>query len=310
MTQPSFNAASFTATNRSCRNPGPKSDPNSAATIPVPIVISQRHLSLFEQCPRRYQAEILDRRSLPISDPQRRALQRGQQFHHLLQQRALGIVGQIHDPQLDRWLDRWQQTASLQPHADPSQYYLAEHTRTLALPPFELLVRYDALIADRDRADILDWKTYARPKHPQKLANNWQTRLYRYVLAATSDYPPERIAMVYWFAEPAQSEAEITNDVNDQGRRDKTGGDRVTLAYDLEQFKQDHHEITHLLDRLTTAREAAASSSRGLFPTRHELGQPCGPQECACLQLQLLDEGKSEPTIAVRDLSEIAEIAP
>ena len=164
MAQFPLDTASSRATNRSpfhgdlAATPplDPNPNPHPVDPIPAPIVISQRHLSLFEQCPRRYQAEILDRRSLPISEPQRQALQRGQRFHHLLQQRALGITSQTHDPQLDRWLDRLGQAATLQPHADPSQYYLAEHTRTLALPPFELLVRYDALIADHDRAEIID----------------------------------------------------------------------------------------------------------------------------------------------------------
>jgi hypothetical protein len=223
-------------------------------------------------------------------------------------------MSQLHDPQLDRWLDRLQSSAALQPHDDPSQYYLAEHTRTLALPPFELLVRYDALIADGDRAEIIDWKTYARPKHPQTLAKSWQTRLYRYVLAATSDYPPDRIAMVYWFAEPAKS---ATNSTNPQG---KTASDRVTFPYDIDQFKRDHHAIAHLLDRLATLLAAAGTPQP--FPTRLDLGQPCDPQDCACVQLQLLRttelstersigrDTESEAAIRVGDISEIEELAP
>jgi hypothetical protein len=290
----------------------PRSQPSpdrSPAQNPAPpaLIISQRHLSLFEQCPRHYQAEILDRRSLPISDDQRHALQRGQQFHHLLQQRALGITSQLHDPQLDRWLDRLHNSATLQPHDDPSQYYLAEHTRTLALPPFTLLVRYDALIADRDRADIIDWKTYARPRQPQKLAHHWQTRLYRYVLAATSDYPPERIAMVYWFAEPtagAMGKGDRDDDTGDLGHQGTS--DRVTLPYSIDQFKRDHHDIAGLLDRLATNLTQDQS-----FPTRLDLGQPCNPDRCACVQLQLFGDRESDPAaIELGDINEIPEVVP
>ncbi len=310
MTTPSLGS-----TPRSQQNPD---RPPASPFSPQPsIIVSQRHLSLFEQCPRRYQAEILDRRSFPISDHQRHAIQRGQQFHHLLQQRALGITSQLHDPQLDRWLDRLQNTATLQPHDDPSQYYLAEHTRTLALPPFTLLVRYDALIADRDRADIIDWKTYARPKQPQKLAHHWQTRLYRYVLAATSDYPPERIAMVYWFAEPTAGAAGKMNRGNDMNdNNDHAVSDRVTLPYSTEQFKRDYHDIAHLLDRLAinlTHSEPTSSdpTQHQPFPTRLDLGQPCDPDHCACVQLQLFSDRESDPAaIKISDIDEIPEVVP
>jgi PD-(D/E)XK nuclease superfamily len=278
------------STDRSHPNPDPSPDRHSQTQ--APIVISQRHLSLFDHCPRHYQAEILEQRSLPISEHQRYALQRGQHFHHLLQQRALGVVSAIHDPQLDRWLDRLHHAAMLQPHGDSRVYQLAEHTRTLSMPPFTLLVRYDALIADRDRADIIDWKTYARPKQPQKLANHWQTRLYRYVLAATSEYPPDRITMVYWFAE---SEADA-----------RGGSDRVTFPYDADQFQRDDHEIRQLLDRLATYRLSPQVGPRPPFPNRLELGQPCDRDRCACLRLQLLsDRELGQPAIEIDDIDEV-----
>ncbi|NJN60577.1 MAG: PD-(D/E)XK nuclease family protein [Coleofasciculaceae cyanobacterium RL_1_1] len=288
--------------------PNPDRPPDYSSSTQRLIIVSQRHLSLFEHCPRRYQAEILDRRSLPISDQQRYALQRGQQFHHLLQQRALGITSQLHDPQLDRWLDRLQNSATLQPHDDPSQYYLAEHTRTLTLPPFTLLVRYDALIADGDHADIIDWKTYARPKHPQKLADHWQTRLYRYVLAATSHYPPERIAMVYWFAESTAGAAGKSDQSRD---RHVAVSDRVTLPYSADQFQRDHHDIARLLDRLAIHLTPANPAPHLPFPTRLDLGQPCDPTHCACIQLQLFGERSTDlAAIEPSDIAQIPEVVP
>ncbi|MGD1901082.1 MAG: PD-(D/E)XK nuclease family protein [Geitlerinemataceae cyanobacterium] len=245
-----------------------------------PIVVSQRHLSLFEQCPRRYQAEILERRELPIESNGRQALDRGQRFHHLLQQRALGLTVGGEDPQLDRWLDRLAQSAIATD--DPSKYHLAEHTRILALPPFELLVRYDALLANASGADIIDWKTYARPRQAQKLTQNWQTRLYRYVLAATSDYPPDRIAMVYWFAESREGEA----------------SNIVRLPYSAEGFDRDRHEIADLLERLARCRAGAH------FPRCRDLGRE--DPNCACLQLA--DEPETD-AIALPDFDDIEEVA-
>jgi ATP-dependent exoDNAse (exonuclease V) beta subunit len=58
-----------------------------------------------------------------------------------------------------------------------------------------LTVIYDLLIEAEDNAQILDWKTYPQPKEQNRLAKDWQTRLYLYVLAETSDYLPEQISM-------------------------------------------------------------------------------------------------------------------
>jgi hypothetical protein len=55
------------------------------------------------------------------------------------------------------------------------------------------------LITTPEQATILDWKSYLIPENRQKIARNWQTRLYLYALAETSRYAPEQIAMTYWF---------------------------------------------------------------------------------------------------------------
>ena len=75
----------------------------------------------------------------------------------------------------------------------------AEHSRTMGHGDFVLTVIYDLLIAQPDKAIILDWKTYRQPQKRANLAKNWQTRLYLYVLVETSEYTPEQITMTYWF---------------------------------------------------------------------------------------------------------------
>jgi len=67
-----------------------------------------------------------------------------------------------------------------------------------------LRVIYDRLVlinkAEQPHtAEILDWKTYAQPQDLRWIRQSWQTRLYLFVLAETSAYPPENISMTYWF---------------------------------------------------------------------------------------------------------------
>jgi PD-(D/E)XK nuclease superfamily len=92
--------------------------------------------------------------------------------------------------------------------ADGQMFRESEHYRTLQVQDYLLTVVYDLLIADGTKAQILDWKTYPKPANKEKLANHWQTLLYLYVLAETSDYQPEQISMTYWFI---QSEGKLQN---------------------------------------------------------------------------------------------------
>jgi hypothetical protein len=68
-----------------------------------------------------------------------------------------------------------------------------------------LTVIYDLILLESDRAVIFDWKTYLKPIDADKLAKNWQTRLYLYVLAETSAYPPDSLSMTYWFVQLPRS---------------------------------------------------------------------------------------------------------
>jgi len=64
-----------------------------------------------------------------------------------------------------------------------------------------LTVIYDLILLESDRAVIFDWKTYLKPIDADKLAKNWQTRLYLYVLAETAAYPLDSLSMTYWFVQ-------------------------------------------------------------------------------------------------------------
>ena len=98
---------------------------------------------------------------------------------------------------------------------------------------------YDLLLTGSHHAKILDWKTYPRPHHPVGLQQHWQTRLYPFVLAETSDYPPEMISMVYWFFQTADRANQAASP------------QRLTIAYSSAQHDRTRQDLTQLLDSLT-----------------------------------------------------------
>ncbi|MEM7554482.1 MAG: PD-(D/E)XK nuclease family protein [Cyanobacteria bacterium P01_A01_bin.84] len=195
------------------------------------IRISQGQLNVLERCPRQFQNTYLEQLYSP-SDPEHEKRQvLGSRFHLLIQQREMGLPIDSFlktDPQIQNWMKAFVNTVSLAPavgedglqqtSSSPSQQWIipklekqtfreSEHYRTLQVQSYLLTVIYDLLIADSSQGQIIDWKTYPKPQVKQKLESNWQTRLYLYLLAETSDYLPENIFMTYWFF-PKQGEAE------------------------------------------------------------------------------------------------------
>ena len=170
------------------------------------IQLSQGHLNLFSCCPRKFQHAYLDQLGSAVSPEQYAQQQWGTRFHQLMQQRELGLPIESlvqADVQLDRCLTAFIQAApdilTLDPDLPTQRFRQSEHQRSLKADRYLLVVVYDLLIADRYSAQILDWKTYARPRNQRWLEENWQTRLYPFVLAETSLYAPEQISITYWF---------------------------------------------------------------------------------------------------------------
>jgi CRISPR/Cas system-associated exonuclease Cas4 (RecB family) len=194
----------------------------SAMTAISPITsISQGHLNIWEICRRRYQYSFLEELSLPEADLQRKKnLLLGSNFHLLMQQKELGLdVSSLasSDPKLRSWIDAFE-------HQPPEMIKgdrLCEHRRTLEMQIemslnhsengdhgqayFVLTAIYDFLILGDRKAQILDWKTHQVAIAAEKLKTNWQTRLYLYLLAKTTNYAPEQLSMTYWFANTAES---------------------------------------------------------------------------------------------------------
>lgn len=188
--------------------------------------ISQSTLNLWQACPRKYQHQVLDNFHLPSESNTK--MEQGSRFHLLMQQRELGLdVSNLaaSDPQLQNWVSAFEHN----PPVMIDGYRHAEHLRTCKLNSFILTAIYDLLILGDDRAQILDWKTHDRPISAAVLQTNWQTRLYLYILAATTDYLPEQISMSYWFANT---------------------GTTVAIAYNSLDRDETHRELIQILSEM------------------------------------------------------------
>lgn len=166
-----------------------------------PLRLSQGHLNLLSTCPRKFQHLFLEQLSSPNPPEQQEKQNQGVRFHLLLQQWQLGLRVEPlvqEDPQLQGWFDAFMADASNILEFNPvhdKTLRQSEHERTLESQGYLLTVRYDLLISNAQQAKILDWKTYPRPQNSRWLQQNWQTRLYPFVLAETSPYDPEQLAM-------------------------------------------------------------------------------------------------------------------
>lgn len=215
------------------------------------IRLSQGQLNLLELCPPQFQRVYLEQLSLPISPDVQENLLWGNQFHQLMQQYFLGLS-------LDSILDRDQELKKIvnsllkgvkaQHHLNSQSWKEAEHYRSLEKGNYLLTAIYDLLIVNENKAEILDWKTYLQPQNKKKLENNWQTRLYLYLLAETSNYLPEQISMTYWFVKIPYEPQYLTFEYNDKLHQ-KTSLELENLCSDLDEyllgFNQSNIDFPH-----------------------------------------------------------------
>lgn len=197
--------------------------------------LSQGHLTDLNTCPRKFQHRYLDQLRLVPLNEQQASQQLGTQFHHLMQQHALGLDIQhlvTAHPKLQQWFTAYQQAPPPMIAGQP----LSEHQRLLWWQTFALVVVYDRLILGPTQAQILDWKTYQQPRQFQTLSQNWQTRLYLFVLAETTAYEPAHLSMTYWFAEA--------------GHDDPATASSVTVPYTAALHEHTRQDLTTLLDQL------------------------------------------------------------
>ncbi|NJN86261.1 MAG: PD-(D/E)XK nuclease family protein [Leptolyngbyaceae cyanobacterium SL_7_1] len=193
--------------------------------------ISQGQLNLLETCPRKFQHIYLDQFVSPIAPEQFERMTWGSRFHLLMQQRELGLpIDRVaEDNELQQRLQTFLQSQPQLFHPTSPQQRSSEHLETLEFQGVLLTVVYDLLILENQRAEILDWKTHPRPLDRQRLLQDWQTRLYLFVLAESTHYLPEQISITYWFVQGTDSTAtpqsrrfDYTPAWHQQTRRDLT----------------------------------------------------------------------------------------
>jgi hypothetical protein len=238
------------------------------------VRLSQSHLNLLSVCPPKFQQIYLDNLG-SIPDPkQQESMQWGNHFHLLMQQRELELPIEsllASDSELSTSVNDLIE-AVMEVLASKDDWREAEHCRTLGYGDFVLTVIYDLLVAQADKAIILDWKTYRKPQKRSNLANNWQTRLYLYVLAETSEYIPEQIQMTYWFVKSGKPQNVTFN--YSQVLHQQTEQDLSTLLTQLETWLQNYHrhqiDLTHQPDCQSKCPYSQLTGEETTSPTLHQ----------------------------------------
>lgn len=249
----------------------------------VLLQLSQSQLTLIEQCPRKFQYIYLDQLTTPLQAEQSEHLTRGSQVHHLMQQHELQLPQHtLHrlnnnletsrspithttpfNPQPDQIYPMVQALISAVPPRDETTVFRqSEYRLTLDWSDVLLTVIYDLLLLDSDHAHIFDWKTYLRPPNlqhlRQRLAQHWQTKLYPFVLVATSAYPPEAVDISYWFVKRnlhslADDEEQASPDQQPIYQKDADNPfepECLTFAYSDRLHQQTKQDLTQIITQL------------------------------------------------------------
>lgn len=258
--------------------------------------ISQGQLNTLAYCPRRFQHTYLEQLSVPPNPDQQAALTLGDRFHLLMQQRELGLAiapmqrSSEEEARIYDAVERFLASAPEVLRRDRVQFRQSEHRRTLPLDSFLLTVVYDLLILETDQAEILDWKTYATVPSPAILKDNWQHKLYPFVLAETSNYSPEQITLSYWFVRPhvAQTEAPPTHlkfpynrDIHEQTRQELQQILMTLTAYlhqfeagnSLPQVAEGSDRCSHCPFAIRCQRIRSSSSTNEAVPSLDEIDE-------------------------------------
>jgi hypothetical protein len=208
------------------------------------IRLSQSHLNLLNTCPRKFQHIFCDRLAAPIHPEQQESMEWGSHFHLLMQQQELGLpIGAFleTDPKLKQWVNGINQEIPEIFAPGLSSFRDSEHCRTLEFQGYLFTVIYDLLITETSEAQIIDWKTYPQPRNFRWLAQDWQNKLYLYLLAETSEYLPEQISMTYWFVQ-SQPHPQNHKFVYSDRLHAETEKELTSLLKQLDKWLENYHQ--------------------------------------------------------------------
>ncbi|BAZ88581.1 hypothetical protein NIES932_00420 [Raphidiopsis curvata NIES-932] len=204
--------------------------------------ISQGHLNLIENCPRKFQHIYLDMLTTPTNPKQEEHKILGSRFHLLMQQQAMGLPIESFIQEDERLKSLILDLTGVIPEIltlgkEGETFRESEHSRNLQIGDYLITVIYDLLITNNEKAQIFDWKTYSQlpdSKDVKSLASHWQTKLYMYILAETSTYLPKNISMTYWFI-PGKGNSK-----------------KIEFRYSNMQHKKNENELKYILEKLST----------------------------------------------------------
>jgi len=252
------------------------------------IRLSQGHLNLLSICPPRFQQVYLDGLSALPEPEQQESMQWGSQFHLLMQQRELGLpISSLLNTNSELEL-AFNALLNANPYLQTQNsdvWREAEHSRSINQDNFLLTVIYDLLLAKPDQAIILDWKTYRQPRRAEALRRDWQTKLYLYVLAETSEYCPEEIQMIYWFVKSGKPKS-------------------VTLKYDHQQHQNTKQDLSILLNEFSN--RLSEYLKLGLkLPHQNNCEQNC-PYHQSMILKKFHESNVIDASQSIRDIGEIS----
>ena len=215
-----------------------------------PFSFSQSCLQEYADCPRRFRLRYVDQltwpavESEPVAENEHRQ-QEGQIFHRLVQQHLLGLPTEnlarlANTPNLARWWENY-----IVSDLGLNGYTIfTESALSAPLGAHRLLAKYDLIAIDtkKEKATIVDWKTYAKRPRDEWMSVRWQTRVYRSLLAVAGDHlndgqpiVPEQIEMIYWYADfPSQP---------------------ARFKYTSAQFKRDWSAIEKVVKEISSTKE-------------------------------------------------------
>lgn len=221
-------------------------------SIPEGFQFSQSSLQDFVDCRRRFQLRYIERLSWPAieSEPalqHERFIQRGRQFHQMVQQHLVGVPAErlgdmLQDEALARWWQNYLQYQQTLTGLDDLElsgaWRLPEVSLSAPLAGSRLMAKYDLiLIADNGNIVIIDWKTSPRQPKRDWLANRLQTRVYPYLFVVAGAQlnqgkppNPDTLEMVYWYGEYPESP--------------------IRFPYSLDKFRKDQEYLQDLIETI------------------------------------------------------------
>jgi hypothetical protein len=179
------------------------------------LTLSRHHIETFLACRHRFRLRYLERLPWPSTPPSvadELALERGTQFHQIVQRALLGLdpgPETAGDGVVSAWWEGFRAFASRLPQGGRYPELALTVPVQVGANSHFLTGRFDLLVAGhrngRPVAHIFDWKT-SPPRDAQTLRRAWQTRFYLALLAEGGSalfgtpLAPEDISMTYWYA--------------------------------------------------------------------------------------------------------------